>query len=469
MSPAGKAQCFAVQRGEINNNRFDTDFYHPSFRCLVMRFANFPNTALINEIVSVLPRTGFAAGKSARTDDMVGSVLQVRPTQILPDGELDLSESYRIARSNCSNDDLLREGEVLFNNTNSTEWVGKSAVYRERRVAVCSNHVTRLSLRPGYLSEYVAEVLNLLRRLNYFSTLCTNFNNQAGINTATLALVRIPTPPLAKQRELVAAMDAARAARRAKLAEAEALLAGMDEFILNALGLVSTAEDERMVYAVPAGIITGRLDPHFYLPSLAHNIKMLQRAGAKSLGTMVSFSNETWEPANCDAPTFRYIEISNVNTQTGETNAEETAVAAAPSRARMAVHTDDILVSLTRPHHGAIARITRNFDGCVASTGFSVLRGIKESRLDRDYLWCILRARFCLLQMLQRASGGNYPAITEAELAKVLVPVPDQSVQLRIANEAKKRLETAMNLRQEADQLWQRAKADFEAALLGKG
>jgi len=74
--------------------------------------------------------------------------------------------------------------------------------------------------------------------------------------------------------------------------------------------------------------------------------------------------------------------------------------------------------------------------------------------MSPDYLWCALRSRLCLLQMLQRASGGNYPAIIEDELAKVLVPVPALKVQQQIAAEVRRRREEARSVRAEAEGDW---------------
>jgi hypothetical protein len=262
-------------------------------------------------------------------------------------------------------------------------------------------------------------------------------------------------------------MEAAREARRAKLMEAAALLAGLDGFLLETLGLTPLPTDGRKVFAVRCAAVRARFDPHFHFQAFAQNLRQLASHGAEPLGTLVTFSDEIWKPEKHEAPTFRYIEISNVNTHTGEVRWEDILVAKAPSRARMAVRSGDIIVSLTRPHHGAIAQITPDLNGCVASTGFAVLRGLNEQRVTDDYLWCVLRSRMCLSQMLQRASGGNYPAITELELAKVLVPVPSLDVQERIADEACRRREEARRLRAEAEAAWQAVKRWFEEQLLG--
>lgn len=290
---------------------------------------------------------------------------------------------------------------------------------------------------------------------------------QPNINKEEYKTLELPLPSdIATQQDLVAAMDAARASRRAKLAEADALLAGLDDFLLSTLGLTPPPKDERKVFAISANTVSIRLDPYFYSPELTNNLRMLIAANAQPLGSLISFSDEVWKPARHDGATFRYIEISKVSPTTGEAQAEETLVTEAPSRARMMVRNQDIIVSLTRPHHGSIAQITPDLGGCVASTGFAVLRNISPN-LDREYLWSVLRSRMCLKQMLQRASGGNYPAITEPELAKILIPVPSSDVQKTIAAEALRRREEARRLRAEAEAGWQAAKRWFEEQLLG--
>jgi hypothetical protein len=290
---------------------------------------------------------------------------------------------------------------------------------------------------------------------------------QPHVNAEEVSALQMPLPLPEEQDDLVAKMETARTEWRTRLAKAGALLAGFDDYLLTTLGLTLPSKDERKVFSVTRAVAVARFDPHFHLPAFAQILRTLTANGGEPLGRVVSFSNEVWNAAEHDEATFRYIEISSVDTETGEARAVETPVAEAPSRARMAVHTEDIIVSLTRPHHGAIAQIPPALDSCVASTGFAVIRGVDESRIFRDYLWCILRAKMCLYQMLQRASGGNYPAITELELGKVLIPVPEKDVQKSIAAEAHRRRDEARRLRADAEARWQAAKQWFEEQLLG--
>ena len=458
-------QCFAVRRDEVADSRCDVDFHHPELASLTRQIEGLPNTALISEIIASPLISGFAAGKDNRAQGSEDSVPQIRPTQILPDGEIDLSDAYEIDVQHISERDYLQNGEVLFNNTNSTVLVGKSAVFRESVSAVCSNHVTRLRLREGIEPAFVEMVLNLLRQEGYFARLCTNFNNQAGINTATLGNVRIPFPDAAQRDILVEQMLAARAERKAKLVEADGLLAGIDDFLLDALGIAPPVEDTRRVFAVRGQSAINRIDPHFHSPDFARISQMLSQVHCEPLGSFAALSKETWSAQDYGQPTFRYIEISTVNPQTGEARWNEVTTAEAPSRARMQVRGDDIIVSLTRPHHGSIAHLGREFGGCIASTGFAVIRNVAEY-VSREYLWCVLRAKFCLQQMRQRASGGNYPAITESELEKILIPIPDAMTQVVIVEEIRWRRDAARRLRGEAEAGWEAAKGWFEGELI---
>ena len=389
----------------------------------------------------------------------------VRATDI-KDGEVNLETLYHIAEEQPKLMDKCRlaGGELII--VRSGVNTGDCAVIPPVLSGAYAAYDLILTFTAAASAHFVSTFLDTeIGRLQL--NLVKGRAAQPHINAEEVSALRVPLPKPTKQAELVAAMDAARAQRRAKLAEADALLAGLDGFLLATLGLTPPPKDDRKVFAARRADVPARFDPHFHLPALAQNTRMLTAGGAEPLGSLVSFSGEIWKPAKHEKPTFRYIEISNVNPNTGEARAEETPVAEAPSRARMAVRTNDIIVSLTRPHHGSIAQITSDLNGCVASTGFSVLRGIEGSRLNREYLWCVLRSKMCLLQMLQRASGGNYPAITEPELAKVLLPVPKPAVQETIATEARRRREAARRLRAEAEAGWQAAKRWFEEQLLG--
>ena len=204
--------------------------------------------------------------------------------------------------------------------------------------------------------------------------------------------------------------------------------------------------------------IEGRFDVNYYKPEYRELIKKLKNSpfDVKILGDIVSLSSERWKKPK--SGTFRYIEINDIDTFSAQIiQAKELNVEDAPSRAQMVVRKGDIIVSTTRPYRGAIALVSEEYDGCICSTGFVIIRELK-AKINRKYLLYFLHSSFGLKQMEQRMTGGNYPAITSDELLKILVPLPPIDIQNRIVmimekalNEKRKMEKIAENLLNSVD------------------
>ena len=120
----------------------------------------------------------------------------------------------------------LNAGDVLFNNTNSTSLVGKSALFAGYpEPVVYSNHFTRLRTHPHHLEPaYLAAWLVSQQQDGVFERLCNRWAGQSAVRTSSLLALQMPLPPLDQQRriaallaEQVAALEVARAACQAQL------------------------------------------------------------------------------------------------------------------------------------------------------------------------------------------------------------------------------------------------------------
>jgi type I restriction enzyme M protein len=179
--------------------------------------------------------------------------------------------------------------------------------------------------------------------------------------------------------------------------------------------------------------IEGRFDVNYYKPKYREIIKKLKKSPfeTKRLGDIASFSTERWRKPKSGV--FKYIEISDIDTFSGQiVQGKELDVKDAPSRAQMVVRENDIIVSTTRPYRGAVALVTNDFNNCICSTGFAVIRDLK-TRINRNYLLHLLHSNLGLKQMEQRMTGGNYPAITPSELLRIWIPLPPTEIQDKIA------------------------------------
>ena len=98
------------------------------------------DTAPLGRLVDI--QSGFACSKKNLVPAGKG-VAHLRPFNVGTDGKVDLSEVYYIPPDFKDNveDYALEPGHILFNNTNSVELVGKTALVTELMPCTFSNHI----------------------------------------------------------------------------------------------------------------------------------------------------------------------------------------------------------------------------------------------------------------------------------------------------------------------------------------
>jgi type I restriction enzyme, S subunit len=114
---------------------------------------------------------------------------------------------------------LLHRGDVLFNRTNSQEWVGKVGIFRhDARVVFASYLIRLLPDRTKVDNYYLGHVLAAYPSQCRIKRYATPGVQQVNINATNLSKVLIPLPPgeegLREQRDIAATLEAADAAVR---------------------------------------------------------------------------------------------------------------------------------------------------------------------------------------------------------------------------------------------------------------
>jgi type I restriction enzyme S subunit len=170
-------------------------------------------------------------------DEDEGTTPQIRTHNVTPNGKISLAGIKHIT---ASERELARYslalGDVVFNNTNSEEWVGKTAVFNHEGDFVYSNHMTRLRVRKDLVCpEYLAACLQSLWSMGFSKTRAKRWVSQAGIESNTLAAFKIPLPPLPEQLHIVDVLQQAEASshvneRRGSLDQL--IKAALDDLVL---------------------------------------------------------------------------------------------------------------------------------------------------------------------------------------------------------------------------------------------
>lgn len=145
----------------------------------------------------------------------------------------------------------------------------------------------------------------------------------------------------------------------------------------------------------------------------------------------------------------------------------------APSRAKKHIQLNDVIFATTRPNLKNIALVREEYRAPVASTGFCVLRA--NERVLPAYLFYFVTTDFVQRQIEPYVGGASYPAITDRNLKKAQIPVPNISEQKRTVQKLDRllnRIDTAIEYLQEsvilADALYASTLDALSKAVKGK-
>lgn len=360
----------------------------------------------------------------------------------------------------------LRRGDLLFNRTNSKELVGKCGVFDEGGIWVFASYLIRVRTDAGkLLPEFAAFFINSAAGRIQIDRVSRQIIGMTNVNAEELRQLQIPLPPLAKQRELVNAMESARDARRSKLAEADALLTGMDAYLLDVLKLEAPTPLRKM-YAVKARQLSNALSAERYaalqlersLPwgsSVADAVELID---TRTIPSQVG-PEEEWDWIRIDEMRNQPWGVETIRTERGD----------AIEGPMYQVRESDILLARLGPTilNAKFVLAPKPKRQTVASPEFLVLR-CKQGWEPEVVLW-LLRMKLFRDIMYLRSRGGTPSRyrLDGDDLLSISFPAAIDLSQRSIATEIRRRRERARALRAEAEQGWAEAKRWFEEQLLG--
>jgi len=104
-------------------------------------------------------------------------------------------------------DQLLTRGELLFNRTNSSDLVGKTAVFHGNQLHACASYIIRVKLKDTVLPELVAYNLNGPSGRAWAQSVASQQVGQANINSQKLRAFYFAVPPFDVQQRIIAEVE----------------------------------------------------------------------------------------------------------------------------------------------------------------------------------------------------------------------------------------------------------------------
>lgn len=357
---------------------------------------------------------------------------------------------------------VLKEGDVLFARTGAT--VGKTYYY---------NGNIGEAIFAGYCIRFRFDSQKVFPKFAYWCTKTTTFSNwvrgiqrpsgQPNINKEEYKSFEINLPERGQQKKLCAYMDTAEAERMRKLQQAEELLAGMSNYIFDTLSIAPIEFDSQLCCKVKMQDVVSdkTFSAEYYHPermAAISNMKDACGSNVRKLSDIVDFCRDI---VFCNESTSKYLGLAGVESQTGElSGVEEDA-----SGQAFQYEPDDVLYGRLRPY---LNKVMRAEECGICSTEFHVLRVKDHSVVLPEYIAAIMRSDLILSQTKHMMTGNTHPRISNDDVQNLYIPVPDISTQKTIVSDLTERRIKARQLKQEAEQEWTAAKAQFEKDLLGE-
>lgn len=354
----------------------------------------------------------------------------------------------------------LEDRDVLFNRTNSYEWVGRTGIYRKTKECdyTFASYLVRFVPDQNFiLPEYLSTFLNTKYGIWDIKRRARQSINQTNVNPEEVKQIDIPLLNLNLQNQIKNNFDSA----VSLLQKSQQLYSQSEQLLLEELGIKDwqpSTENINHKSFKKSLLTTGRLDAEYYQPKYEdyHNLILSYYNGCKFLYEICNLKDSNFIPKA--ESTYNYLELSNVGKSgeiTGCTVAKGNAL---PSRARRKVNTDDVIVSSIEGSLDSCALITEMYNNALCSTGFYV---INSEAINSESLLVLFKSELMQNILKQNCSGTILTAVNKLEFQNIPVPLINKDVQIKVAEFIKK----SFLFRQHSEHLLEVAKRAVEIAI----
>lgn len=351
--------------------------------------------------------SGFACNKSFETTD---GYVHLRTHNISTSGCLNFDQMIKVSREKIDEKkSKIFKGEILFNNTNSKELVGKTAYVDQDYDFAFSNHLTRMVPNDKVYSKFLVYWLVFLQTSGYFNQICKKWIGQAGVNNTVLKDLSVPLPSKEEQKRIVEKLDA--------------LLTRIDTAI----------EHLQCKLDLSKQLFDSVLDDFFKLSD----------CDSVPLTEVVDFIGGSQPPKSqfSDLQKEGYVRLIQIR----DYKTDNHIVYVDSASTKKFCTKDDVMIGRYGP---PVFQILRGLDGAY---NVALMKAVpNEDVLTRDYLFWFLQSpsiQNYVIGISQRAAGQS--GVNKKALEKYLIPVPSKAIQHDIVDKVGRLLNKSRDVESE--------------------
>lgn len=321
----------------------------------------------------------------------------------------------------------LRNNDVLFNRTNSQEFVGRTGIFKKfsDEDIVFASYLIRIRTNESeVLPEYLTAFLNTKYGVQDAKRRARISINQSNINAEELKRVKIPIISKQIQEQIRNIFN-----KSFELVnKSELFYSQAEQILLSELNLLNWKPRHRLSFVknfsdTQAAV---RIDAEYFQPMYEQIVKELVRYknGYAFMGDTLEIKDRNFIPK--DEVSYKYIELANISINGNITGFTEALGEELPTRARRRVNAGDVIISSIEGSLSSIALINKSLNNALCSTGFYV---VNSENINSETLLVFLKSKAGQLQLKKGCSGTILTAISKSEFAKLIIPIIVNKIQ----------------------------------------
>lgn len=367
----------------------------------------------------------------------------------------DISKSAEITEKEMKKFKL-KDKDVLFNRTNSFEFVGRTGIFKEfsKDDLIFASYLVRVRPKKDIiLPEYLTAFLNCKFGVADIKRRARISINQSNVNAQELQAIKIPILNMKFQVKIKELFDKA----FENLQKARSAYQESEEILMEEIGFKNFKQNNDLSFSqdLKAVFSSKRIDAEYYQPKYEKILKQIKnyQNGCSLLKEILVLKDKNFIPQLNKK--YEYIELSNIMGEGKIDNSTLDTGENLPTRARRILKEGNIIISSIEGSLSSCALITKEHNNSLCSTGFYVL---DSNKINSETLLVMFKSPPFQELLKKGCSGTILTAINKGELQKIEIPEIRKPIQEKIA----KKIKECYSLRQEAKTVLNKAVKDVE-------
>ncbi|KAA6324308.1 hypothetical protein EZS27_026349 [termite gut metagenome] len=434
-------KIFIIQFSELEK-RFDPDMVLYNRRVNSFQYKIVPLKSLLKK------QPQYGANESGVKRNNPKESRYIRITDINEYGLL--IDSIGVTAEQVENKYILDDNDILFARSGTT--VGKAYLHQKE-------NVNYKCFFAGYMIRFVVDENKILPQYLFTYTQLTPYKEwvksiqraagQPNINAEEYKALLIPLPPISTQKNIIKIINDAYAQKQQKETQAAALLASIDDYLLEELGITLPEKDNSLqsrIFTTKFSELTEKWNPSFF-----------KNRNQKIEGGIFS---------NYQLRGLALVEKGQSITKEKIIDGDYPVIAGGQTspynHSEYNVEGDCITISAS----GAYSGYVWYHSNPIFASDCSVIKSINEQIISNIFLSEVLKLKQSEIYMLQ--VGAAQPHVYPNDLFKLNIPLPPLEKQTEISKHIQNIRAQAKQLRQKVQDILEQAKKQVEQILLGE-